>query len=131
MKKILLLVLLVLISVSFIEAGSYDFLKEINLYRSEYKLKPIYRSLVMCKLATTRAEQIKTDWSHDQFYTEINKINISARFYENLARNFTDPKDVMTAWKASPSHNQTLLSDIKYACVVESEYHYVFEGYKK
>jgi len=49
----------------------YDILEDMNRYRATYNLQPVKRDERLCKLATIRAKQIQTDWSHNGFQPEI------------------------------------------------------------
>ena len=107
----------------------YNVLNDVNTYRLEKGLEPLEQSIMLCGLAYVRSQQIQTDWSHNQFYKEIQKVQVGGRFHENLARFYT-PDEVVPAWKLSKAgHNEAMLvDDMKYGCVVQSEEYYVFEG---
>ena len=107
----------------------YNVLNDINTYRTEKKLDPLQQSIILCGLAYVRSQQIQTDWSHNQFYKEIQKVQVGGRFHENLARFYT-PDEVVPAWKLSKAgHNEAMLvEDMRYGCVVQSGEYYVFEG---
>ena len=132
MKKYLLLLLLPLqlhaLTVTSI-VPEYDILQDLNKYRAKYNLQHVKKDERLCKLATIRAKQIQTDWSHKQFYTEIQKTNIGGMFYENLARTF-EPQDVVWGWSMSKmGHREAMLiPEMKYGCVKQINKHYSFEG---
>lgn len=134
MKK--LAILLLLISTQFYalttaKASSYDILKDLNTYRATYHLSPLEENSMLCSLAKLRVEQIKTDWSHNNFQGEIDAIsNMDGVFHENLARSF-EPKDVVWAWSMSQAgHKEAMLiPDMKYGCIAQSNGYYAFEGY--
>lgn len=82
-------------------------------------------------LAKIRVEEIKTDWSHSQFQSEIDKIEGKGGiFYENLARTF-ESTDVVWGWSMSQmGHREAMLiPEMKHGCVAQSGKHYAFEGY--
>ena len=133
MKKIIILALLFQthLSVYAISSVSSAIFADINSYRAKYNLPAIEQNNVLCRLAETRADQIHTDWSHDQFQGEIDRISgMGGVFYENLARTF-EAKDVVWGWSMSQmGHREAMLvPTMKYGCVAESGDHYAFEGY--
>lgn len=116
----------------------YDILNDINQYRKEKGLGELKKSVVTCGLAAIRTQEIKTDFTHNQFHPEIDKIPLHGMFYENLAMvgiaSKTRKDDytwVVPAWKASKKgHNEAMLvPTMTYGCVVGSDGYYVFEGY--
>lgn len=133
MKKLALLLVLIPLQ-TFALTGpmiSFGILTDINTYRARYDLLPLEQNDNLCTLAGKRVEQIKTDWSHDQFQSEIDQINdMDGVFYENLARTF-EPQDVVWGWSMSQmGHREAMLVPaMKYGCVTQSGDHYVFEGY--
>lgn len=136
MKKYLLLLLLPLqlhaLQVTAI-VPEYDILQDLNKYRAKYNLQPVKKDERLCKLATIRARQIQTDWSHDGFQPEIDKIQgMSGVFYENLARNFA-PNDVVWGWSMSNmGHREAMLvPDVTRGCIIKVKNFYAYEGYRE
>lgn len=110
---------------------SYDILVDMNSYRAIYHLAPLEGNDTLCTLAKIRVEQIKTDWSHQQFQSELDKIpNMRGVFHENLARTF-ESKDVIWGWSMSlVGHKEVMLiPEMKYGCIAQSGNTYAFEGY--
>jgi uncharacterized protein YkwD len=136
MRKILLTSLFattLLFSVLPVSAGEgeRDILVDLNAYRATFSLAPLEKDATLCTLASTRVEEIKSDWSHGQFQPEIDKIpNMPGMFYENLAKNFA-PEDVVHAWSLSRmGHKEAMLKPtMKFGCVIQSGEYYTFEGY--
>lgn len=142
MKKTLLFILLaviVLTSILYTRGQAlyvsatvypYNILDDINRYRSTKGLDPLVESITMCGLAYVRAQQIKTDWSHNQLQAGVDRLMYGGRYYENLARTI-EVDQVVPAWIGSTrGHNEAMLvKEMKYGCVVASDKHYVFEGY--
>ena len=121
-------------------APPYEILNDINQYRLENGLGKLEKSVVVCGLAAIRVQQIKTDFSHSKFQSEINKIPVRGVFYENLAivgvgsdTRKDDHTWVVPAWKKSKDgHNEAMLiKNMTLGCVVGSDGAYVFEGYIK
>lgn len=113
------------------ENPSYDILVDLNVYRAQHHLAPVEKNDELCSLARTRVAQIKTDWSHGQFQSELDKIpNMGGTFYENLARTLK-PQDVVWGWSTSQmGHREAMLiPEMKFGCVAQSGNHYSFEGY--
>ncbi len=133
MKKLIFL-LLVLPAQTFaltIPVTSFSILQDMNIYREMYNLAPLEENNTLCELAKVRADQIHTDWSHNQFQGEIDKISgMNGSFYENLARTF-EPEDVVWGWSMSKmGHREAMLiPEMKYGCIAQSGDHYAFEGY--
>lgn len=136
MKKLFIILFLLpahlyAVTVTTVAISSYDILGDVNIYRAKYDLEPLQKNEKLCDLAKTRVEQIKTDWSHKQFQTEIDKLaNTGGVFYENLARSF-EPEDVVWGWSMSQmGHREAMIiPEMKYGCVVQSGNYYSFEGY--
>lgn len=134
MKKLIFLLFLIPLYVNGADYKAFSndsILYNINEFRSLYGLSSLSKNETLCKLANTRAEEIRTDWSHGQFQTELNNIDgMEGEFYENLARTF-EPKDVVWAWSMSTmSHREAMLiPDMKYGCVAQIGDYYAFEGY--
>lgn len=136
MKKII--TLCIFLSTSFfVEASSqsvaisHSILENINTYRKIHNLLPIQEQVSLCKLASTRVEQVLTEWSHDKFQIEIDTIqNMNGMFYENLARTYNE-EEVVYMWSLSKAgHNETMLrSDMTYGCIAKIGDTYAFEGY--
>lgn len=89
-------------------------------YRLENKLNALKHDEQLCEWADVRKEEVKTDWSHDEFkrkdyvgYTWIG---------ENLSKDFSNSDMAFNAWKLSPLHNKNLLDpDYTDTCVRCSE----------
>lgn len=127
MVKLFLFLLLIPVSLH----AEYNILADVNTFRAEHNLKPIVRDERLCKLATIRAKHIQTDWSHNKFQSELDKIQgMPGRFYENLARNY-EPEDVVYAWSISKrGHREAMLrKDTKIGCVVKIKNYYAYEVY--
>ena len=133
MKKILLLSISIIIAIFYLTKvnASYDLLNDINIYRAKSNLKPLQNDSKLCDLAKLRVEEIKNDWSHKQFQSEIDKIGgMDGVFHENLARTF-EAKDVVWAWSMSKAgHKEAMLiPEMTLGCVAKSGEYYTFEGY--
>ena len=101
----------------------------INEYRIENHLSPVTVNEQACKFAKIRAKEASPDWSHNGFHKREKLLAKTGYiWYENLATDFATDKEVLEGWKASPSHNKTLLSNIKYACVSRYKNTWAFEG---
>lgn len=145
MKKYILVILLVTIVLTFVlykkSEAIYikavveprNILNDINAYRATYLLQPLISNEILCKLADTRAKQITKDWSHNQFQTEIDKVEgMTGTFYENLARGYS-ADTVVFAWSLSKAgHREAMLvPEMTIGCVGQYDRYYSFEGYTK
>lgn len=98
----------------------------VNAYRVENGLKVVIESKSVCAYAKLRAEQVKSDWSHNGFlYT---KEQPKPGFWvENLAKGFDVPP--IEAWKKSATHNANLLADVSEMCLERNGNYWALEGW--
>lgn len=92
----------------------------IQNWRQSEGLKPYIKDQRLCKLASTRLEQIKIDWSHDQFVPTVRKQFSKKMDYEigeNLASDFRNEKSLLDDWLESPSHLANLKERYTYSCI--------------
>lgn len=87
--------------------------------------KPLYKwNNGLCKWASLRNEEIKTDWSHNGFHYHLNEIWNDIHYNilgENLARGYDKLEDKMfTAWLNSPSHKANLDEAYTDSCITVS-----------
>lgn len=83
-----------------------------NQYRLDHNRPALIENEWTCSVATARAQEIETDWSHDGFW----KYSVPGSG-ENLGRDFTSERGMVDAWIASPTHNENLLRYYKFGCV--------------
>lgn len=108
----------------------------VNEYRLENKLPLVVEHPLPCLLAEIRLTQIKTDYSHNGFYTltALPEMRNTGTWYENLAKTGTaivGDAGVMAAWVASAWHNRNLLAPaMAYGCIKQSGRYTVFIGWK-
>ena len=97
-----------------------------NKYRARLNLTPVIENSIVCDLATARAVEISTDFSHDKFMARFENSSYGRYidfanytvFGENLSRNFDKGEDVVNAWINSPKHKEILESTFEYGCIV-------------
>lgn len=99
--------------------------EEAQKWRADQQ-KPFYKwNNDLCRWATVRNEEIKTDWSHDGFH--VHKAGIwddihYTRLGENLATGYGDDETKMfTAWLNSPSHRDNLEEAYTDSCITTSD----------
>ena len=102
-------------------------LVSINAYRIDHNLKPVSLNNDTCILATQRLGDIEGYFSHVLLVPRVHADNIGGWTHENLAKGFTDYKDVLKGWEESPTHNANLLSDSKYGCIASDGHYWTLE----
>ena len=82
----------------------------VNKWKYDNKQQPYKRNEILCNLALTRSEEIKTDWSHDGFSNKDLGNTYQAKFGENLYRTTSGDNEqtVLNAWLTSPGHRKNL-----------------------
>lgn len=121
---------LVFIPVFVFADSNTNLLASINSYRTSKHLSPIKESDTPCTIATIRAIQIMTDFSHAGFYPLVHSSWVtSGHWYENLAVQYTPNYNVLTAWENSPTHNANLLATITYGCIRHVGNYWTFEAW--
>jgi uncharacterized protein YkwD len=109
----------------FIEKNSLMVL--IQDWRIQNGLKEYKESSLLCKIASLRLEEIKTDWSHDGFYKMASYCGtMKCTLGENLARGFASSKDTLNGWLNSPTHKKNLETKFEYTCL-ETDGNYVVQ----
>lgn len=105
----------------------------INEFRAQQSIEQfVIPDSASCAFARKRAKDIQTDFSHDGFKGQI-KDFYGDRWKvadENLARNFSTPEQVVTAWTRSPSHRKVLLAQISFLCVAQQGRYWSLEGWQ-
>lgn len=91
----------------------------VNIERKKVGVEPLNQDLALNQLAVIKAKDMisRSYFDHNSpFYgypwdmaTLFDYTFVSLG--ENIARNFTSPKDVVEAWMASPSHKENILKD--------------------
>ena len=87
----------------------------------EWRVENGYTELIhneyLCAYAKERVEEVKTDWSHDQFMEDkCSKVP----FYwcgENLAMGYLDEEFALRAWLNSPTHKENIEKPYKETCI--------------
>jgi uncharacterized protein YkwD len=100
---------------------TYAVFQEINFYRNRQGLKPLIWAEDLASAAEIRAEECELSWSHtrpngEPWYT----VNQSIMYGENLAKHYSNPTELLTAWIESPAHNENLVdAEYKYCGIGE------------
>lgn len=101
-------------------SGFRTVLEDINTYRSSYGLHSLEWNSALSDAAAVRAQECTVTWSHtrpdgSEWYT----VNPEIMYGENLSKGYNN-SEIVSAWKASPSHNENLLFDgFKYIGLAE------------
>lgn len=96
-----------------------EIIKEINLYRQHEGKKPLQYDPKLTQLAIIKVnDMIENNYFDHQSPTFNMPWELAGlfgydfvTFGENLARHYTNAKDVVDAWIASPTHNENLLKE--------------------
>lgn len=72
----------------------------------------------LCKIANTRLEDIKIDFSHSGF--ESKRFGNETTIGENLAKG-----EPLSAWLSSPSHRDNLEADFTHTCIATDGFYTV------
>ncbi len=96
-----------------------DMLGYVNKARSENNLQPLVMNDILSQAALAKGKDMfsKNYWAHfapdgtSPWYFIRNSGYQYTYAGENLAKGFTESKDVVDAWLASPSHRENILSD--------------------
>lgn len=89
----------------------------VNEARAEHGVKPVYAVPVLNELAYERAMECSIFFSHTRpDYSEFGTIlqEYQLEYYcgaENIGAGSTRPEDIFEAWKNSPDHWETILSE--------------------
>ena len=109
-----------------------DLLQQINNYRAGKGLSAFSARSETCFFANIRSQEIISAFNHDGFKSRVDSKTLPYPSYsevaENIAQN-SDPNGVVPAWINSPGHNENLLKNLPFACVVKNGNNYVFEAW--
>lgn len=95
-----------------------DLLASVNSYRASKHLSPIKESDTTCTIATIRAIQITSDYSHNGFYPLVHSSWVpNGMWYENLAQKKDNYFNILISWEKSPLHNANLLAPATTGCI--------------
>ena len=82
---------------------------EINNARIESGLNPLEVSETLAFCAETRAQEAEEKWSHTRPNGEDWYTVDGMSYGENLARGFSNDKEMFDAWMESPAHRENIL----------------------
>ncbi len=78
---------------------------------SRHGLPVLKENAMLDRMAQTRAEEAKIDFSHDLFFYELNQSGYDYKAAaENIAKDYITPGQIEGAFMASPSHKQNILN---------------------
>lgn len=97
---------------------------EVNTWRREQGLSEYVENESLCNIASRRLEDIKKDWSHNDFVPRVHENGIYGEYGENLANDFDTESKMLEAWLNSPSHRENLKKNYIYSCIA-TDGHYV------
>lgn len=95
-----------------------ELLMLINLERAKVGVSALTYRPEITQASNVRAQEASQNWSHTRpnglpYYSADDRI-----YGENLAKNYSTPQEVVTAWLNSESHKKNMLnSKFKGACV--------------
>lgn len=99
------------------EAELWDVVQSWKFDKYGYRYQ---RSDSLCSFALNRAEEIKTDFSHDKFDQQSKYYYAQSNFQkfgENLSRDIFRPKELLYLWLDSPKHKENLENDFTHSCI--------------
>jgi len=108
-------------------------LQAVNDFRRANGLAPAVANSATCSFATTRAQEISTNFSHDGFSTRLNSHTLPYPNYALVTENIAqtgDYKAVVTLWANSPEHAANMRADTPYICIERSGSNFAMEGWK-
>lgn len=94
--------------------------EKVNTWRKKSNLTNYTKDKTLCKISDIRVNQIKDDWSHDQFYEITNSIDELSKFNqigENLSKDIANEDVILDRWLSSASHSAILHKDYIYSCI--------------
>ncbi len=97
-------------------------------WRTQQGLTPYKEHPGLCLYASKRLKQVRTDFNHGTFANSWKQSPHMAPFWhaaENLARNYHNEQDTLTAWIASPNHKKNLVGEYEYSCIATDGSHVV------
>lgn len=110
-----------------------DLLQQINSFRSSKGLAHLTANSQTCFFANLRSQEIINSFNHDGFRSRIDSKTLPYPSYSTVAENIamnSDPNAVVPGWISSPGHNENLLKDVPFGCVVSNGEYFVFEAWR-
>jgi len=101
------------------QISTEEVIRLVNIERSNQGLNTLELNSSLAEAANMKGKDMLEDgyWAHvspdgtDPWYF-FSQVKYSYRYAgENLARDFSNPTDAVSAWMASPSHRENILSD--------------------
>lgn len=91
----------------------------VQKWRISTNRKEYIKNETLCKMASIRLEETKTNWSHQGFKKAASNIARNFTFVgENLAVRFKSEATVLYSWINSPSHRENLEDkNFQYSCI--------------
>jgi uncharacterized protein YkwD len=109
-------------------------MQKINDYRSSQGLSSVATDSNTCNFAKTRAQEITSNFNHDEFTNRINNHSLPYAAYHEITENIamtSDYKEVVTMWINSPGHAENMRQNTPYVCVERSGNYYAYEGWRQ
>lgn len=108
-------------------------LDQVNAYRASQGLGAVQSSGETCNFASTRVQEIMSNFSHDGFNSRLSGNTLPyARWSavtENIAQT-SNPQNVVPMWINSPGHAANMRADTPYVCIQQNGDFYAYEGMK-
>lgn len=108
-------------------------MQALNDYRHTNGLGPVAINKYTCNFATTRAQEIMANFSHDGFTSRLNSHTLPYPNFSLVTENIAQTanyKDVVNMWANSSGHAANMRADTPYICVEYSGDYYAMEGWK-
>ena len=99
-----------------VELDSYKLWQLIQDWRVKNNYQPYISDQQLCKLASIRLDELKTDFSHKGFYSHLKDFSYQT-IGENLANDQSSEQEVLDGWIASKEHLENLERDYTHSCI--------------
>lgn len=116
-----------------ITSGSGSLIDQVNAYRASQGLGPVQVSTETCNFASTRAQEITTNFSHDGFNSRLSGGTLPYAHWTAVTENIAEtanPQSVVQLWINSPEHAANMRADTPYVCIQQNGNYYAYEGMK-
>lgn len=106
-------------------------IKEINVYRASFKLKPVQTNDETCDFAKIRAAEIAANFSHEDFNRRVKTHSLPYKRWHVITENIamtSDYRDVEKMWEHSPGHAKNMRDNTLYVCVIRNGKYFAYLG---
>jgi len=95
--------------------------KKVNEWRKSSLLKEYIKDDLLCKYASIRLQDIRSNFDHSDFNDDISKQIFHEYNYtelgENLAKDYQLEEQIIINWLTSPPHYKNLIDNFTHSCI--------------